>query len=93
MHTARISSEKLLSTYRAALMGLAMLGIMLHHFDKLEGMHYTFFPFDFAGPAVLWWGVEVFSSFFPVWGATIPAARAVHGCFTRGEFCVFCLPP
>lgn len=41
-------------------MGLAMLGIMLHHFDKLEGMHYTFFPFDFAGPAVLWWGVEIF---------------------------------
>lgn len=60
MYTARTSSENLLSTYRASLMGLAMLGIMLHHFDKLEGMHYTFFPFDFAGPAVLWWGVEIF---------------------------------
>ncbi len=60
MSTERISSEKLFSTYRAVLMGLAMLGIMLHHFDKLEGMHYTFFPFDFAGPAILWWGVEIF---------------------------------
>lgn len=56
MYIERDSSEKLFSTYRAALMGLAMLCIMLHHFGKLGVMHCFLAPFDFAGPV----GVEIF---------------------------------